>query len=382
MKSLSKLAWLIFLCFGLVNLYAIDTLEEAIEREAAYIVDRSPANTVLAIVNIKSDSRVLSEYIMERIPDYLVRNNKKITFVDRSKLDLIQQEINFQYSGEVSDDTMVSIGNKIGAQIIVTGTISEVGDVYNFSIKLLDVKTAVILGSNSTKIMHDTIMNSYLPNSQAAQIAKSQAVEAQQRKASTVRTIKNVLGIFPNGFYLGYLGSLNSPVGISLGWLNKSMAVFMDNEIGPPDFDGYERSDNLYYNGNSISGSALGSGTSYTSGNKKTDFHWDCIFGFNINIIESLLWVNLGAGINYRQDYKLFTENNSLSGSNKIWIENSNNKEEDRINFAVSAGLYVKLWYFYIQAKYKYLIGEELDYSSYGLNQLSIGIGYVWRRGK
>ncbi|MDR3191456.1 MAG: hypothetical protein LBT87_00140, partial [Treponema sp.] len=83
MKNFPRFVWLGFFCLGLVNLYAIDTLEEAIDRVSRYIVDRSPASTVAAIVSIKSDSLSLSEYIMDRIPDYVIRNNKKITFVDR-----------------------------------------------------------------------------------------------------------------------------------------------------------------------------------------------------------------------------------------------------------------------------------------------------------
>jgi hypothetical protein len=373
MRNFSKLVWLIFFCLGLVNLYAIDTLEEAIDRVSRYIVDRSPASSVVAIVSIKSDSYSLSEYIMDRIPDYVIRNTKSITFVDRSKLDLIQQEIDFQYSGEVSEETMVSIGNKTGAQIIATGTISEVGDAYNFSVKLLDVQTAILLGSSSTKIMHDADMHSYLPDSKVAKRVKSRAEEARQRRASTVKTVKNALGIFPNGFYLGYLWSFNSPIGVSLGWLNKNMALFIDNEIGPPTFQGYERSKDLSYNDDIISG-PKSSGFEFID-NESTDFHWNCIMGFNINLIESLLWIDLGGGITYKEDYRLAVEKSS---STKTWIENSN--EKDKIKFAISAGLFLKLWYFYMQAKYKYIIGEELDISTYGLNQLSVGVGFVLRR--
>jgi TolB-like protein len=373
MNRFSKIVCLVVFCLGFGNLYAIDSLEEAIERESAYIVDRSPANAILAIVNIKSDSTHLSNYIMERIPDYVIRNNKKITFVDRSKLDLIQQEINFQYSGEVSDDTIVSIGNKIGAQIIVTGTISEAGDTYNFSIKLLDVRTAVILGSSSTKVLHDDMMESYLPNSQVARRTEIKSLEQQQRRASTVKTIKNVLGIFPNGFYLGYLWSLASPVGISLGGINKNVSFFTDNEFSPPNFSGYERSSYLTYNGNVISNSI----DSYTDEHEKTSFQWNCILGFNINIVESLLWVDVGAGFQYSQEYKLFTEKNASTGTNRVWIKNAN--EDDRLKLLISAGLYIKLWYFYIQGKYKYIVEDEIDYNTYGLNHLSLGVGYVWR---
>jgi hypothetical protein len=370
LKIFAKILFFITFCLVWEPLYATDTLETAIEREAAYIIERSPAGSVVAIVNIKSESDLLSEYIIERIPDYVISNNKNITFVDRTRLDLIQKEIEFQYSGEVSDETMVSIGKKIGAQIIAAGSVLETGDsYYNFNIKLINVETAVILGSNSVKIMHDNTMEAYLPHSQAAQITRAQAQAKQQKREATIQTVKKSLGIFSNGFYLGYLGSLNTPVGISLGWLSENVALFTDNTFGPPNFIGYKISDDLTYSGNSIPG--------YTPSGEETMFRWDCLFGLNINIVKTLLWVDLGAGFEYRQEYKLYSENDAGS-TRQTWIKNGD--EDDRFKLVISAGLFVKIWYFYIQGKYKYVFGESIDYTTYGLNHLSLGLGYVWRK--
>ncbi|MDR0378045.1 MAG: penicillin-binding protein activator LpoB [Spirochaetaceae bacterium] len=375
-KVYRKAACFIMLCLTWSAVYAVDTLDEAIERESAYIIDRAPDNSILAVVNIQSGSTVLSDYIMERFPDFLVNNQKKVTFVDRSKLDLIQKEITFQYSGEVSDETMVSIGQKTGAQIIVADAVTEMVDGYNFSIKLLDVRTAALLGSSSTKIAHDDKMESYLPNSQAAQRAKRQSIEARERKDSAIRTVKTALGIFPKGFYLGYLGSLNAPIGVSLGNLNTGVSLFIDNELGPPDFEGYTRSGSMSYRDNTVYNG--GAGYQYTGDEgKKTAFTWNCILGLNINIIKSFLWVDIGAGFEYRREYALFTENSS-NGTNKIWIENGN--DANRMKLALSAGLFLKLWYLYAQVKYQYIAGEEIDYTTYGLNQMSVGLGYVWKK--
>lgn len=362
-----------FICFEYGTLYAADTLEKAIEKQANYIIKNSPHDTVLAIVNIKSDSKLLSEYVMEKLPDYVVNNKENITFVDRSKLDIIQQEISFQYSGEVSDEMMISIGRKIGAQVIVTGTIIEAGRFYNFNIKLLDVESTRILGSNSAQINHDETMEGFLSGSHVAQLALEEAQQRRLEREATVSTIKNALGIFSTGFYLGYLGSLSMPIGISFGGINEGFGLFIETGFCPPVFENHEHQSNLSYNGNIVKNQAQG--FVYTTENEMTAFLWDLVAGFNINIIKTLLWANIGMGFEYRQDYKLFTET-SASSSNKIWIKN----EDDKFNFLVSAGLYVKLWYFYIQGKYKYVVGEEIDSAIYGFNHFSLGIGYVWRR--
>ena len=359
--------------FGYGTLYAADTLEKAIERQANYMLRNSPRNVALAIIGVKSDSELLSEYIMEKLPDYVVNNKENITFVDRSKLDLIQDEISFQYSGEVSDETMVAIGKKIGAQVIVAGTIIEAGRVYNFSVKLLDVESARILGSNSTQIDHDETMEGFLSGSRVAQLALKDAHQKRLERDAAVSTIKNALGIFSKGVYLGYLGSLSMPIGISLGGINEGLSMFIETGFCPPKFGGYEHQSNLSYTGNTVQNPTQE--FIYANEDERTAFIWDLSAGFNINIIKTLLWANIGAGFEYRQDYKLFTET-STSGSNMIWIQN---ESDDKFKLIIAAGLYVKLWYFYMQGKYKYVVGEEIDTTTYGLNHLSLGIGYVWK---
>jgi len=42
--------------------------------------------------------------------------------VDRQQLDLIRAELNFQMSGEVSDESAQSIGQMLGVQSIMSGT--------------------------------------------------------------------------------------------------------------------------------------------------------------------------------------------------------------------------------------------------------------------
>jgi hypothetical protein len=374
MRKFTGILFMGIICFVHGTGYAADTLEKSIEQEADYIIKTSSRDAVLAIVSIKSDSYLLSEYVMEKLPDYVINNRKNITFVDRSKLDLIQQEINFQYSGEVSDETMVSIGKKIGAQVIVTGAIMEAGNVYNFSVKLLDVETARILGSNSIQIVHDDVMEGFTGGSRVAQLALEQAQQKRRDRAAAASTIKNALGIFSNGFYLGYIGSLSMPIGISLGWIGEGGSFFIDTGFGPPSFEGYEHPSNVSYNGNNIQNPDPD--VTYTNEDDKTSFLWDVVVGLNINIIKTILWADIGGGFEYRQDYKLYTET-SGRGSNKIWVQNDS---DEKIKLVVSAGLYLKLWYFYIQGKYKYVIGEEIDTSTYGLNHLNLGVGYIWRR--
>jgi formylglycine-generating enzyme required for sulfatase activity len=66
--------------------------------------------------------------------------------VDRANLALIQQEMDFQQSGEVSDSSAQSIGQKLGAQTIVSGSITAFGNLWRLSVRALDVESAQVQG--------------------------------------------------------------------------------------------------------------------------------------------------------------------------------------------------------------------------------------------
>jgi hypothetical protein len=53
--------------------------------------------------------------------------NRKVTIIERKSLDLIRKEMNLQLSGDVSDDSAQAIGKQLGAQAIVTGSLTNLG---------------------------------------------------------------------------------------------------------------------------------------------------------------------------------------------------------------------------------------------------------------
>jgi hypothetical protein len=72
--------------------------------------------------------------------------------VDRRQLDAIRSELDFQYSGEVDDDTMQALGRMAGAHIIVSGAVSRIGDLYRLRVRALSVQSAAIEGQFNRNI--------------------------------------------------------------------------------------------------------------------------------------------------------------------------------------------------------------------------------------
>jgi TolB-like protein len=311
----------------------------------------------VAIVNIKSGNNALSEYIMENMPISVLRNSKKIQFVDRgSTMDLLRKEISYQYSGEVDDSAMVSIGHQLGAQFIVSGTIVESGSFYEFNIKVLDVKTAALINVHSTKVEHDEVMARYLPNSTVAQNRAQQAQADKEKRDKTTENVKTALGLFSRGFYLGYTGSFGEPFGASIGWLGEGAAFFMDANFCTPSFQSYEKKSEH-------------EGFSLSSPTEETALRLNLLAGLNIRIIKTLLWINVGAGFEYSDTYQLYAK-----GDTKVW---SQGDSAEQYKFIVAPGILIKIWYLYVQAKYVYVMGDEVDFD---VDKINVGAGFVWRR--
>lgn len=124
--------------------------EEAIVESFNIINPFIPEGVKIAIVNIFPNNDV-GNNTREELTVLFV-NSKKYIIVDRQSLEIIRQEQNFQMSDEVNDFSAVSIGQFLGADIVITGNISGDGDQRRLRLRVLDVKTAQLLAMSSERI--------------------------------------------------------------------------------------------------------------------------------------------------------------------------------------------------------------------------------------
>ncbi|MDR2842574.1 MAG: penicillin-binding protein activator LpoB [Spirochaetaceae bacterium] len=355
---------------GFASAVYAKSLDDVIESDAKYIVDHVKKDSAVAIVNVSSESEKLSNYVMERFPDFIIGNNRSVSLVDRSKLELVEQEIDFQYSNEVDDSTMIAIGKKVGAQSIVSCAIMEAGTNYVITLKVIEVETTKVLGSQTLKIDFDDTMRSFFPHSGIAQRLKIVEDQKRLKKEKTAETVKNIFGVFSDGFYVGYLGSISTPIGISIGGINDGFSMFWDNQFGPPNFDGTTKSESHHFGHNN---EFADKDLLLTYLNEQTFFRWDSVLGANMAIISPILWLSLGGGFEYKQEYRLFKDR---TDNTNVWY-GDDYPIQDRFKFLLSAGAFLKIHHFYGQLKYKYIVGEEISYS---FRNIDLGIGYIWKK--
>jgi hypothetical protein len=120
-----------------VSAYAKDEIMKVLPQNAKVWVFVNPGNV--------SDS--MANDIADNISSYLI--NDGISVVERD-LRLIEAERNFQASGSVNDNDLVSISRAVGANTIVSAGVTGTGALRRLQLRVLDVEKATVLLQSTT----------------------------------------------------------------------------------------------------------------------------------------------------------------------------------------------------------------------------------------
>jgi tetratricopeptide (TPR) repeat protein len=131
----------------------LPSLGEAIEQSAADIAARLPEGTRVAVVAFESPHGNLSGYIMDELVGVFVDGSLEVA--DRNNLEYVYKELNFQMSGDVSDESAQSIGKFLGARYVITGQLVNTGGGYRYRLNGINVETAVHESSTRLDVRDD-----------------------------------------------------------------------------------------------------------------------------------------------------------------------------------------------------------------------------------
>ena len=162
-----------------------DELDAAIWDASDYLNNNIPRGSKIVILNVQSDSAALSDYIIDELIANAV-NDRIFTVVDRHQLDSIRAELNFQLSGEVDDNQALSIGRFFGAQTIISGRVSMVGERYRLSIRALGVETTQVQGQYNRNIAPGATITALMRNPGSAAAAANRPATQTQPAAAVV----------------------------------------------------------------------------------------------------------------------------------------------------------------------------------------------------
>jgi len=175
-------------------------LDAAINEAAAYFVQRLPAKAKVALIPFDAPTGRLSDYVFEELWTRF-EDSRNFVMVDRKNLERIEAEIKIQYeSGKVDDNLMVSMTKQYGAEILVFGQITTLGQSatqaqgvseYRMTVYASDVEKAAS-SQRAYVVRHDNRLASLLNVSPDEEIERAVSVMAKAVNQKTVIAVGRI----------------------------------------------------------------------------------------------------------------------------------------------------------------------------------------------
>ena len=100
-------------------LFASISYKKAVEETSDLIASVSGSTIPVAFLSLDSESDSFSSRFISDVEEALM--DRECLVLDRANIEEVKQELKLQASGLVSSKDAVSIGNMLGAKLIVTG---------------------------------------------------------------------------------------------------------------------------------------------------------------------------------------------------------------------------------------------------------------------
>jgi hypothetical protein len=126
-------------------------IEKAVKDTVDAINLKVPEGSIIMLMKSGSSENNLLNDVLERVTTAVVQAGN-IKLVDRSNQALIQAEQQFQLSGEVDDNSAISIGHQLGARYAVLCGIVGTASSRRLNVRILDIETGQITDQASFDI--------------------------------------------------------------------------------------------------------------------------------------------------------------------------------------------------------------------------------------
>jgi hypothetical protein len=125
--------------------------EKAVKNVVDSLNAKLPSGTVILVMQTSSTEQSMLNEIVDQITKTVVREDR-LQIVDRSNQDLIDAEQKFQLSGNVDDNSAISIGKLLGMKYAVLFWISGASSSRMLNLRILNIETAKIDHQDSFEI--------------------------------------------------------------------------------------------------------------------------------------------------------------------------------------------------------------------------------------
>jgi len=152
-------------------------IDESIIAAANFLKERIPANMTVAVYDFSSDSRNLSDYIIDELTIALA--NTGMDVYDRKYSSTVNREITRGTTDAVDPDTAQNYGRDVGAQTVILGSFTNFrGNEYRFRVQAIVTETKRIQAATTFNVKQDEQLSSLLGIKSAYRFTSSQKLNA------------------------------------------------------------------------------------------------------------------------------------------------------------------------------------------------------------
>ena len=170
------------------------SIESALDSAVSEIKMTVPSGVEIAVSRFSSDSQELSEWLAKETEARLIRTGKfKLLERNAKNLKIIDSELDYQYSGNVDDSSMVELGYRLGAKYLVYGSFEQFGGLMQFTLKTTNVESGEIPVIASYSISSSAKLTDLLGDERALNTAEDylDMIARCQRKLTSIESEKN-----------------------------------------------------------------------------------------------------------------------------------------------------------------------------------------------
>ena len=120
---------------------------------------------IVAVVDFENQTPNVSNSQLAMVRDQIeiaLVQSAKYTMISPNDRDKVLKELKFQNtSGCVEQSCIIELGNALGAQMLVSGSLSQIGDIFILTAKMYSVETGKIYKSatyNKAKALQDVVL--------------------------------------------------------------------------------------------------------------------------------------------------------------------------------------------------------------------------------
>lgn len=135
-------------------------IEGLADRLADQIASGTSQRRLVAVLPF-TDSRGLVYSLGSYTAEELVTSfgtDQRFDVIERARLDQVMKEIALSSSDLINDDTARSIGNLLGADVLVIGTFTDIGEALDLNTRLVETESGRIVGADSVVLEREPLV--------------------------------------------------------------------------------------------------------------------------------------------------------------------------------------------------------------------------------